>query len=297
VSDLNGTNSTTTSFALQATPGPFWRDRGFWVQFAVQSALFLVVGSLDLAGAFNTLVDSSDPVSAVILSVGYTIVFVGLLVQRRRPELGLTTVAVGLLVAAVALSEVYVLAAGIVGYEAWFISGYIRRRRRAWLGALLVGALAGATLAVLAPYVELSWVAGPSREEVYGEGSSPREFVGVLTILLVLIVVSVALCWQLGLGVRRQHQQMENLAARAELAAVTERNRIAREMHDIVAHSLPRSSPRPTADAMRGRRSRSWRSKLSTRSRRPVVRHWHRCGSSSASCARARPATPGPRRV
>ena len=31
---------------------------------------------------------------------------------------------------------------------------------------------------------------------------------------------------------------MANLAARAELATVSERNRIAREMHDIVAHSL-----------------------------------------------------------
>ena len=238
MSDLNGTDSTAPSFALQATPGPFWRDRGFWVQFVIQSALFLFFGGIDLAGAVNTRVEDTDPVSAVILSVGYLLVFVGLLVQRRRPEAGLTVVAVGLVVAAVALSEVYILAAGIVGYEAWFISGYVRRRRRTWLGVLLVGALVGAALSVLAPYFELSWVADISREELYGESASLRELLFVLSILLVLIVVSVALCWQLGLGVRRQHERMENLAARAELAAVAERNRIAREMHDIVAHSL-----------------------------------------------------------
>lgn len=227
-----------TSFALQATPGPFWRDRGFWVQFIVQSALFFVFGGLDLASAFNTRVDDTDPVSAVILSVGYLAVFVGLLVQRRRPEVGLTMVAVGLVAGAAALSEVYILSAGVVGYEAWFISGYIRRRRRTWLGVLLVGALVGASFSILAPYLELSWGTALSREEMYGEGFSLRELLVVLTILLVLIVVSIALCWQLGLGVRRQHERIENLAARAELAAVAERNRIAREMHDIVAHSL-----------------------------------------------------------
>lgn len=227
-----------TAFSLQATPGPFWRDRGFWVQFIVQSVIFVLFGGLDVVSAFNTRADGGSLTSALVLFTGYTVTFVGLLAQRRRPETGLVVVAVGLLVAGAALSETYSLAAGVVGYEAWFISGYVRRRRRLWLTALVTGAVAGAAFAVLAPAVDLGWSGRPSSEVMYGGNVPLRELVTVLAVLVVLIIVSVALCWQLGLGVRRQHERMESLAARAELAAVAERNRIAREMHDIVAHSL-----------------------------------------------------------
>ncbi|WP_297008296.1 sensor histidine kinase [uncultured Corynebacterium sp.] len=228
-----------TSSTLQATPGPFWRDRGFWVQFTAQSALFLFFGGIDLAS--STAVDNGSDagVTGLLLAVGYTVTFVGLLVQRSRPEPGLVTVVLGLVVAGAALSEFYVLAAGVVGYEAWFISGYVRRRRRVWLTALLTGAVTGAVLTVLAPELRLGWGGRMTRDELYGGSpTSTRELLVVSVGLTVFIVVSVALCWQLGLGVRRQHERMENLAARAELAAVAERNRIAREMHDIVAHSL-----------------------------------------------------------
>lgn len=231
-------SDTGTSFSLQATPGPFWRDRGFWVQFIVQSVAFVLFGGIDIATAFNTRVDATDPVGSLILFAGYLVVFYGLLLQRRRPERGLAVVAAGLVVAGAGLSELYLLGAGVVGYEAWFISGYVRRRRRAWLAALLVGAVAGVSVAVVGPFLELGWSGRLSRDEMYGEGFSVWILLGVLAVLIALITVSVALCWQLGLGVRRQHERMENLAARAELAAVAERNRIAREMHDIVAHSL-----------------------------------------------------------
>ncbi|WP_414121711.1 sensor histidine kinase [Corynebacterium nuruki] len=228
----------TESPVVQAGPGPFWRDRGFWVQAVIQSALFLFFGAVDLASRVNVDDHSDHTVTSLLLIAGYGIAFVGLLLQRRRPEPGLAVVAVGLVTVAVSLSGIYVLAAGIVGYEAWFISGFIRLRRRLWLGVLLVGAVATAALAVLSPVKGIGWGGVQGAEELYGVAPTVRETAVVLTVLTVFILVSVALCWQLGLGVRRQHERMENLAARAELAAVAERNRIAREMHDIVAHSL-----------------------------------------------------------
>lgn len=44
--------------------------------------------------------------------------------------------------------------------------------------------------------------------------------------------------WMLGLYGRRRDRELMALRDRAELAAIAERTRIAREMHDIVAHSL-----------------------------------------------------------
>lgn len=44
--------------------------------------------------------------------------------------------------------------------------------------------------------------------------------------------------WMVGTFRRRRDQEMEALHAKAELAAISERTRIAREMHDIIAHSL-----------------------------------------------------------
>lgn len=228
----------TESPVVQAGPGPFWRDRGFWVQAVIQSALFLFFGAVDLASRVNVDDHSDHTVTALLLIAGYGITFVGLLLQRRRPEPGLAVVAVGLVTVAASLSGIYVLAAGIVGYEAWFISGFIRLRRRLWLGVLLVGAVTTAVLAVLSPVKGIGWGGAQGAEELYGVAPTVRETAVALTVLTVLILVSVALCWQLGLGVRHQHERIENLAARAELAAVAERNRIAREMHDIVAHKI-----------------------------------------------------------
>ena len=44
--------------------------------------------------------------------------------------------------------------------------------------------------------------------------------------------------WLLGVNYRRRDEELASLRDRAELAAIAERTRIAREMHDIVAHSL-----------------------------------------------------------
>ncbi|WP_295629029.1 sensor histidine kinase [uncultured Corynebacterium sp.] len=78
-------------------------------------------------------------------------------------------------------------------------------------------------------------------------GTSVAGFVRGEALLLApevaIVVVPVALLvlgffWLLGVNYRRRDEELAALRDRAELAAIAERTRIAREMHDIVAHSL-----------------------------------------------------------
>ncbi|MCJ7858001.1 histidine kinase [Corynebacterium kalidii] len=222
--------------APQAQPGPFWRDRGLWLQLVIQSAAFLFFGPMELATSFS----DAPPVTGWLLAAGYVLVYVGLLVQRWRAETGLVAVTVGLVVAAGTVSGVYILAYLVVCYEAWFISAFIRRRRGVWL-AVLTGGSVGALL-----YLGLvSWTAYPSWSVMTFIDADGRAYTvpgaqiaTMVGALGVFALVSIGLFWQLGLTTRHQYERMESLAARVELAAVAERTRIAREMHDIVAHSL-----------------------------------------------------------
>lgn len=61
---------------------------------------------------------------------------------------------------------------------------------------------------------------------------------GMSFVSLAVIYLAIALFWQYGKNTRRSMLRIQALQDRAEYAAVAERNRIAREMHDIVAHSL-----------------------------------------------------------
>jgi signal transduction histidine kinase len=222
--------------APQAQPGPFWRDRGLWLQLVLQSAAFLFFGPMEVASVYTDGV----PFTRVIISAGYVLVFVGLLVQRWRAETGLVAVTLGLVLAAATMAGVYILAYLVVCYEAWFISAFIRRRRGLWLTVLIGGAV-GALL-----YLGLmSWKAHPTWSmmtfvDTDGEPYTvpAAQIATMVGSLSLFALVSIGLFWQLGLTTRRQYQRMESLAARVELAAVAERTRIAREMHDIVAHSL-----------------------------------------------------------
>ncbi|MGP9618796.1 sensor histidine kinase [Corynebacterium sp. AOP40-4SA-5] len=207
-----------------------------WLQLVIQSAVFFLFGALDAGNAFSF----GSPVPAWILVVGYTLVFVGLLVQRWRAELGLAMVAVGLLAAGVSLSGIYLLAYLVVCYEAWFVSAFVRRRRRMWLVFLVAGSVVAVVVVSVVSGLGKAWGASAATVDPAVEQYSPPlvQLLVMCVVLALLAVISIGLFWQLGLTTRRQYQRMESLAARAELAAVTERTRIAREMHDIVAHSL-----------------------------------------------------------
>ena len=205
----------------------FWRDRGFWLQLVIQCAAFVLFGVTD---ASNGFIDGQST-GGWILVAGYVLVFIGLMTQRWRPETGLVIVAVGLLAATVSMAGVYILAYLVVCYESWFISAFIRRRRKMWLTLLLTGSVGSVIVFMLTD------VYGP--EPVDGvEAPGLSEFLFAIVMISMVAVLSIGLFWQLGMTTRRQQERMETLATRVELAASAERTRIAREMHDIVAHSL-----------------------------------------------------------
>lgn len=179
-------------------------------------------------------VGSVSPVLSAATYGGYALVFVALLVQRYAPEKGIALAAGGLVAAGIGTvgtavwasttgnaSNPPILAYGVVTYEAWYISAYARRRRT-WLAALVCG-----SIATSCGYV---WA--------YPNAADLRQNLTQTATLALLTIVTLGLGWQLGLGTRRRVEEVSELAARAELAALAERTRIAREMHDIVAHSL-----------------------------------------------------------
>jgi signal transduction histidine kinase len=222
--------------APQAQPGPFWRDRGLWLQLVIQSAVFFLFGAMDAGNAFSF----GPEIPAWFLVSGYTLAFGGLLVQRWRAEAGLGIVAVGLVVSAGSMAGVYLLAYLIVCYEAWFISAFVRRRRGLWLTLLTGGSVIVAVLLTVVSGTGHGWGMSAANVDPDGTAYSPplAQVVTLGAVLGLLAVISIGLFWQLGLTTRHQYERMESLAARVELAAVAERTRIAREMHDIVAHSL-----------------------------------------------------------
>ncbi|STC65882.1 two-component system sensor histidine kinase [Corynebacterium diphtheriae] len=149
----------------------------------------------------------------------------------------MTTVTVGLVF--ISLSLTYNFLAGYVAvcYEAWFISARIMRHRSRWLTALFVGSFGSIAFNLLFPILFFNVLETGRTVGIKEIIQEPQTWLFV-AIVATLVVVSIALFWQLGLSTKRKADELRDLRARAELAAVSERNRIAREMHDIVAHSL-----------------------------------------------------------
>ena len=201
----------------QARIAPPWRDRGTWVQLVVQLILFSAGMSVDFGVQLSEVPLWSD----VLRNVGYVLVFVALIVQRYSPRRGVPLTAVGLVLVGISGTGTLLLAYGVVVYEAWYISAY-QRRFRLWLVLLATGSL-------------LSIVSYVAR---YPNGVETLDSWPQAAGMSTLALVSIALGWQLGLGTRRRVRDVSELAAKAELAALAERTRIAREMHDIIAHSL-----------------------------------------------------------
>ena len=173
-------------------------------------------------------------VSAVIVAL----VAIALRLRRRYPLQGLILVSVllvfeqGLLGVPNSVALVFLLYAVPV----------FRSVRAGWVGFALVALLNG--LVLLLTKSSATGLIGPAGLAVSGPiGMRDSVILAVMNALWLLAVLMIAI----NLGNRRRyvealidraHQLAREREQREQLAAAAERSRIAREMHDIVAHSL-----------------------------------------------------------
>lgn len=206
----------------------WWRDASWWVFVSIAGFLYLFLG---VGAALGSGIENSTW-QVVLAITGLVISFIGLLLQRFRPEPGVAVVALGMFIFAASAMLVGPLGYLVVAYEAYFISAKLTLRRKLWLTLLLLGsffAMVWATCYNAGTTGDLAWA---------GVDFRTAEFWLFWGLIILLTAVTVALMWLTGRYSLRRDQAVEALAARAELATVSERNRIARELHDIVAHSL-----------------------------------------------------------
>lgn len=202
----------------------WWRDASWWVFVSIAGFLYLFLG---VGAALGSGIENSTW-QVVLAVVGLITSFIGLLLQRFRPEPGVAVVALGMFIFAASAMLVWPLGYLVVAYEAYFISAKLTLRRKLWLTLLLLGSFFAMVWATC-------YNAGTTGVGVDFRTADFWLFWGLIVLLTVL---TVALMWLTGRYSLRRDQAVEALAARAELATVSERNRIARELHDIVAHSL-----------------------------------------------------------
>jgi signal transduction histidine kinase len=175
-----------------------------------------------------------------VAALGFVAAGTGALAFRRRHPLGVATAMGALAVLCTATTgrlSGFDLGIGLAVYAV----AAARPARTAWIATVVL--VATTTVAVLLwerPVVDLS--AGPALE-----GDLPLtddRFASVAGAVIFSLGALAA-----GISVRNRRQQVAELVERAnalardrerqaELARVSERNRIAREMHDVVAHSL-----------------------------------------------------------
>lgn len=193
-----------------------------WPRDWVGGPLRVVVILLFAGQALTSWQISGDlGVATVALLICITTAF---LLHPRNPAIAMGVIALSLTVAAFlpALSN----SAGVVSptlYASYLASAYaLPRLRPLWLAWLLLGTA----------YAAVSDVALVQTEDNVPAGW----FVPV--VITGAVWCGVGFFWMLGGQTRRRRSNLRTLKEQAELAGVVERTRIAREMHDIVAHSL-----------------------------------------------------------
>lgn len=176
------------------------------------------------------------PVGYTLWGIGMLMVLSGLLVQNKHFEPGVTLIALGAFLWLFSPKPVFFEAFLLVCYEARTISKKANRLRRFWASLLVIGSIIGFFIVIVLPQYKYSMM-----EKLYPD--THTWLTNPITLLMMLLgpslgCISIGFFWQLGLSSKRQAQRLRDLEDKAELAAVRERNRIAREIHDIIAHSL-----------------------------------------------------------
>ncbi|MDK8470948.1 sensor histidine kinase [Corynebacterium accolens] len=121
--------------------------------------------------------------------------------------------------------------APIFAYTAFLIGTHSRKRLRyIWLAWIALGSLAGTTASLFGEKVFAGSDIG------LGDATMSPLLVYAGTVLLGWPVLG--FFYLLGTNNRKRREGQQLLIERAEMAGAVERNRIAREMHDIVAHNL-----------------------------------------------------------
>ncbi|MEU3980736.1 sensor histidine kinase [Streptomyces sp. NPDC026672] len=211
------TSSPPPSPLVKRVPPGLWTAL-VWVAAAVQPIVAYVLMPPRHGYSLSYPRDGLDsPTARALLGLAFVAVLTGGALLRRRPAVAYGLVIAGTVVSSVAWRQDEVMPLQFLGVDVALCHVAATRTRRA-----AVTAAAGA-LGVLAGYLVLRWITGGK------SGTAAEPFVAL----------TVVIAWLIGNSVHQARAHTEELHARAAAQAVTtERLRIAREMHDTVAHSI-----------------------------------------------------------
>ncbi|HEY8295119.1 MAG TPA: histidine kinase dimerization/phosphoacceptor domain-containing protein, partial [Micrococcaceae bacterium] len=190
-------------------------------------AMDLVIVAIYLLGSASTVI--TQLLQGHPLHLLLSIVSAGLLMFRRYRPVAVIALLTLIETALLVLEPL----ASNASMSLWFglYAVAVQRRRRVSFAI---------TAAVSLPLVMVLLFFFQVPPEVAAAGGVEAALAGVVT--AVVVVLSNVIATGVGISVRRDREHEGELRAWAErnaqLASVSERNRIAREMHDVVAHSL-----------------------------------------------------------
>lgn len=197
-------------------------------------AMFALLATLVPWGSINSAMMPQR--IALIVALVVTLVSAGAAAIRRlSPELALIVCWVAAILQMA--SGLPPLPANIAIFGVLYTTAAYGSRRTFWFGLVssLVGAIAIAVYIVLLPFLLGQWNGS-------GNGSGIGTYVFATAATFASAAFALLLAWTTGALVRtslraRQNRRAQEIAE-ATAAAEAERTRIARDMHDVVAHSL-----------------------------------------------------------